>query len=194
VLSVGVFAKRFTDPIERVYLATSGTRIITFVNATGADNIGVELEARKNLRFIDRSLVGFTGFANVTLMHSQVRIDNASEASITNTERKMVGQSPYVVNLGTAWTSPGGGWSATLLYNVFGERIVEAAEVPLPDVVEEPRHLIDFSLRFPISRGLLGKFDARNLLDAPYRRFQGDVVRERYVTGRTFGLGLTWQL
>lgn len=194
VLSVGVFAKRFTDPIERVYLATSGTRIITFVNATGADNIGLELEARKGLQFINRSLRGFTGFANVTLMHSRVRIDNASEASITNTERKMVGQSPYVVNLGTTWTSPRGGWSATLLYNVVGERIVEAAEVPLPDVVEEPRHVLDLSLRFPITHGLLGKVDARNLLDAPYRRFQGDVVRERYVTGRTFTLGLTWQL
>jgi hypothetical protein len=194
VLSIGVFAKRFTDPIERVYVATSGTRIITFVNATGGDNLGVELEARKNLRFLSSSLVGFTGFANVTLMSSQVRIDNASEASITNTERKMVGQSPYVVNLGTTWTSPSGAWSATLLYNVFGERIVEAAEVPLPDVVEEPRHMIDFSLRFPISGGLLGKVDARNLLNAPYRRFQGDVVRERYVTGRIFSLGLTWQL
>ena len=47
VLSVALFAKRFDAPIERVYLATSGTPIVTFVNARAARNYGVEVEARR---------------------------------------------------------------------------------------------------------------------------------------------------
>ena len=194
VLSVTAFYKHFTNPIERVYLATSGTRIITFVNASGADNVGVELEARKSLGFLGRGLRAFTGFANATLMSSQIRIDNASEASITDTERRMVGQAPYVVNLGTTYTSASGAWSGTLLYNVIGDRIVEAGEVPLPNVEEKPRHMIDFSLRFPVVQNLSGSFNAKNILNAPYRRFQGDVVRERYLTGRILSIGFTWGL
>lgn len=194
VLSVTTFYKRFTNPIERVYLATSGTRIITFVNASGADNFGVELEARKSLSFLAKGLRPFTGFVNATLMSSQIRIDNASEASITDTERRMVGQAPYVVNLGTTYTSPNGAWSGTLLYNVVGDRIVEAGEVPLPNVEEKPRHLVDFSLRFPVVQNLSGSFNAKNLFNAPYRRFQGDVLRERYLTGRILSIGFTWGL
>lgn len=49
VISIAVFAKQFTNPIERVYQGSSGTRIITFLNAEGADNYGVELELRKNI-------------------------------------------------------------------------------------------------------------------------------------------------
>jgi outer membrane receptor protein involved in Fe transport len=35
-VSVALFAKDFEDPIERVYLGTSGTRIVTFANAESA--------------------------------------------------------------------------------------------------------------------------------------------------------------
>jgi len=35
--------------------------------------------------------------------------------------------------------------------------------------------------------------DPRNLLDAPYRVLQGDVLRARYTTGRVLSLGATWE-
>src|SRR5262249_2171611 len=47
VISVGLFAKQFHSPIERVEVATSGASNYSFVNADGAVNYGVELEARK---------------------------------------------------------------------------------------------------------------------------------------------------
>jgi TonB-dependent receptor len=192
VLSVSLFAKRFTDPIERVYLGTSGTRIITFVNAQSADNYGAEFELRKNLSTLGEGLRPFTFFTNATVMASRIRIDQSS-ASITNPERRMVGQSPYVFNSGLTWTSPSGAWSATALYNVFGERITEAGEIPLPDVVEKPRHVVDLSIRFPVINGLAARLDARNLTNAPYRIVQGPVTRERYTIGRSIGFGFTWK-
>src|SRR5690606_37071967 len=172
VLSLAVFAKRFDSPIERVYRATSGTSLVTFVNADGAENLGIELEARKRLGFVADPLDALTLFTNVTLMRSSIEIAS-SASSQTNTERRMVGQAPYVVNVGLTYAPAWRTFSTTLLYNVVGERIVSAGEVPLPDVVEQPRHVLDFSLRSALFRSISLKFDARNLLDAPYESVQG---------------------
>lgn len=81
--------------------------------------------------------------------------------------------------------------SATLLYNVAGKRIVSAAERPLPDSYEMPRSVLDFSLRVPLRRAVDLKVDAENLLDSPFEVRQGDLVRERYRTGRSLGFGVT---
>ena len=52
MLSVGVFAKRFDSPIERIEQATSGAYQARFQNALSAVNAGVELELRKQLGFL----------------------------------------------------------------------------------------------------------------------------------------------
>ena len=191
-LSLALFAKRFEDPIERVYLATSGTRAVTFLNAESAENYGVELEARKNLGVLSGALLPFTAHVNGTLMHSRITIGGAGTSRVSD-ERAMVGQAPYVVNGGLTWTAPSGAASATVLYNVVGRRIVSASEFPLPDTYERPRHLLDFSARFPIAGGLNGKLDLKNLLDSPYEVRQGTVVRERFRAGRIVSAGLSWQ-
>ena len=104
----------------------------------------------------------------------------------------MVGQAPYVVNAGVTYASRHDGLSATALYNVIGRRIFAASLLPLPSVYEEERHVLDFSVRFPIMTGLSGKLDAKNVLDAPYEVTQGTVQREFYRAGRSLSLGLTW--
>jgi hypothetical protein len=83
--------------------------------------------------------------------------------------------------------------SATLLFNHIGERISAAGENPLPDVIEDARSTLDLSLRFPLLRGMSGRFDAKNLLDAPMTERQGSVIREQYWTGRVFQAGITWR-
>lgn len=192
VVSIGAFAKRFTNPIERVYRGSSGTRIITFVNAEGADNYGLELEGRKSLDFLADRLANFSLSANATLMQSQIRLGDQSIA-VTNSKRSMVGQAPYMFNTGLTWTSNSGASSATFLYNVVGARITEAGEVPLPDVRELERHMVDFSVRFPIGDRFSGRFDAKNLMDAPYRLVQGPITRESYRMGRGYTFGLSWR-
>src|SRR5690606_35054325 len=184
VISLGAFAKQFDAPIERAYRATSGTSVVTFVNAASAENVGVELEARKRLGFVADGLESVTAFTNLTLMKSSIDIAS-SASSQTNTERRMVGQAPYVANAGVTWAPDWRGSSATVLYNVVGERIVSAGEVPLPDVIERPRHVVDFSLRTTVLGAVSFKFDAKNLLDAAYEVTQGDVTRERYRSGRS---------
>ena len=153
--------------------------------------MGIELEARKNLGFLGAPLAPLTVFANGTLMHSAITIGD--DARLAKEERAMVGQAPYVVNAGVTYASESGRASATLLFNQVGRRIVTASEAPLPVTYEEPRGVLDLSLRFPIWQQLSGKFDARNLLDSEYLQTQGTVTRESYHAGRVFQFGLSWQ-
>jgi TonB-dependent receptor len=191
VLAIAVFAKRFENPVERIYLATSGTRIVSFANAESARNFGVEIEARKGLGAFASVLDPLTATANVTLMSSEIEIGGQGSSRV-NDKRAMVDQSPYVVNAGLTYSSPEGAVSATILYNVAGRRVQSAAQAPLPDVYEEARDLLDFSLRFPFGQAVSAKVDIRNLLDAPIELVQGEVVREYYRAGRTASFGVSW--
>lgn len=188
VLSIALFGKLFEKPIERVYLGTSGTRVVTFMNADGATNYGVELEARK------RIVPQLTASLNATVMKSEIEIGSAAEgAAKISDKRPMVGQSPYVVNAGLTYANEAGSRSVTALYNVFGKRVVSAAELPLPDAYEQPRHQLDVALRFPLMSRIGMKLDLKNVLDSPYEIRQGEVVREYYRSGRIVSAGFSWR-
>lgn len=190
VISLGAFYKRFDSPIERIDVATGGTsQIINFANAQSASNVGVEIEARSNLGSLTESLRPLTVFGNLTLMSSTIDIGAGTSAN-TNQNRPMTGQAPYVANAGVTWSNLSGDRSATLLYSVVGRRITAAGSVPYPDLYEQPRNLVDLSLRFPVLRTLSLRADARNLLDAPYRFVQGDFTRQEWRSGRQFSFGL----
>jgi TonB-dependent receptor len=193
VVSLGMFAKRFSDPIEKVIIQAAGTNTLSYVNADKAHNYGVELELRKGLDMLAEGLRTFSLFANTTLMKSTITPGNSGISALTNRDRPMVGQSAYVVNAGLGWGSESGGWAATLLYNVAGKRILEAGSGGLPDAYEQSRHLLDASLQIPVAQAFTIKLDGKNLLDAPYRLTQGEVLRTRYLSGRVFGVTMSWR-
>ncbi|MEZ4457436.1 MAG: carboxypeptidase regulatory-like domain-containing protein [Gemmatimonadales bacterium] len=194
LVSVALFAKHFDRPIEQVDVATSGVSQLSFINAESAFNYGVEIEIRKGLGFLAQSLQPFGFFSNVTLMKSRISTSNSQLSALTNDNRPMVGQAPYVVNTGLTYSSLGG-TSATLLFNVVGKRISSAAVTPLKvDTYERPRPRLDFSVRLPVTGSLDAKLDATNLLNSAYEERQGDVVRYRYLTGRGVGVGFSWSL
>jgi outer membrane receptor protein involved in Fe transport len=193
VFSIGVFGKRFDNPIERAYRAgNSANRTIVYVNADAATNYGLELEVRKGLGFLGSALQPIVAFSNLTFMRSEIRLGDQQLAA-TNANRRMVGQAPYVVNAGLTYASSTGATSATVLFNRTGERIDAAGDQPLPDIVLRPRSVLDLSLRFPVLGSVNGRLDARNLLDAPYEAVQGTVTREYYRQGRVLQFGLQWR-
>jgi len=53
--------------------------------------------------------------------------------------------------------------------------------------------VMDISLRWGFARSASLRADLRNALNAPYQTVQGTVIRESYLTGRTFTLGLRLQ-
>ena len=75
---------------------------------------------------------------NVTLSDSEIQLDTQKiveqtgvSTSITNTERRLTGHSKWVVNSQLGFDSDNGKHSASLVYNVFGERII----IPVSKVV-----------------------------------------------------------
>jgi outer membrane receptor protein involved in Fe transport len=197
ILSLGAFYKRFERPIEKVLVGTTGANALTYINARSGRNFGVELEVRKNFGFLGDRFLPFSAFSNVTVMDSKVMLSAEDLGASNAVERPMLGQSPYVVNAGLGWNS--GVWSATLLYNIVGRRVVEGGSTLVPDAYEEARGVVDASLRFPIGVGFEGRFDAKNLLDSPYRTTQGvlpdgsDNERLRYTAGRVFQVGVQYR-
>jgi len=192
VLSVGAFAKRFERPIERVFVASTGRPQISFVNAAGATNFGVELDARKTLGFLGTLGESFSASSNVTFIRSEIQIDDAI-VSATNRDRPMVGQSPYVVNLGLGYAPASRRVNATVLYNVVGRRILLAGYEGIPDTYEQPRNVLDFSVQVPLRSALEVRLNGSNLLDAPYRERIGALERRYYRLGRVVSLGFSWK-
>lgn len=189
LISVAVFAKRFDNPIEPRYQGRSGTNSLWFENAESAINRGVELELMRGLRFLSRRLDAFSAFANATLMHSEVRTGVEGDPP-----RAMTGQAPYVVNAGLTWASSGRRASATILYNVVGERIVNArpSGQAVADMLELARPGLDLSVRFPVFGDLSGRADLKNLLNSPYEVRQGELLRAFHRTGRGVSVGFSW--
>jgi hypothetical protein len=183
VLAVSVFHKRFTKPIEKVILPT-GRGVDSYRNALGAVNTGVEVEARKGLDFITPALKDFSLLGNITFVYSRVEID-PTQGTQTSAERPLAGQSPYVLNLALDWANERSKTRARVLYNVQGERISQVGRTELPDIYEQPRHLIDVSVAQGIGEHLDLKLTIDNILDAPVKFLQGDAIVGSYRVGQT---------
>ncbi|HMT12144.1 MAG TPA: TonB-dependent receptor, partial [Ignavibacteria bacterium] len=123
IVSLSLFYKKFDSPIEDVFVPNSGgdNRIKTYQNATGgANNYGVELEARKNLGFIAKQLKFFSVNANLSIINSKVDLSGIG-STVTNLERRLQGQSPYTINMGLYYDNSDIGTSVNLSYNRFGK-------------------------------------------------------------------------
>jgi TonB-dependent receptor len=192
ILSLGLFGKAFSDPIERIFVGTTGANTVTFQNARGATNYGVEIELRKQLITLGQALAPFSVFGNATLMESRIELDETGSV-LTNADRPMAGQSGIVLNGGLSYSSSDGRWNATLLYNFTGRRIAEAGTGGIPDAYEGARETLDLSVQLPVLPGASLKMDGRNLFDTPIEVTQGSVTRARWTTGRIFTVGLSWQ-
>ena len=184
VLSLSLFRKRFTDPIETI-VVVSAQQSVTWANATAATNDGVELEYRKELPY------NLYSAGNLAFVASRIDLGDAGGIQ-TNDERALQGQSPYVVNLQLGWDHPDRGDRATLLYNVAGKRIVEVGAQGAPDTYELPVSRLDAVFRKDLGRGLALTLKGSNLLDATARTVQGDEEVDAIREGWKVGLGIGW--
>lgn len=191
VLAASVFYKRFEDPIERKIVSV-GQRDVSFENSKGADNYGVELEARTTLGHLSPALSAFRAGFNLTLTQSQIELRDGSLQ--TNQKRPLQGQSPYVLNLNLGWTREQSGTEVSLLYNVFGRRISDVGIQGVPDVYELPFHRVDLALSQRLPGGTQLKLTATNLLDRSVVLEQGGIRVLEYKPGAAFSASLGWNL
>jgi len=183
VLALSVFHKRFTKPIE-TFIIPTGRGVVSFQNAAGATNTGLELEARKSLAFV--GLPDFGVLGNLTFVRSKVELDAAQGGIQTSRERPLAGQSPYVANFALDWSHEK--TRARILYNVQGARIAQVGTQGLPDVYEQPRHMLDVSVAQGLGEHVDLKLTIDNVLDAPVKLTHGrddGPITQSYRLGRT---------
>lgn len=205
LVSVAVFYKRFTDPIEWTYTVAGGTDLIySYINAKGADNYGIEIDIRKNLGLI--GLEDFSLSFNGSWIKSRVTFDKGN-----NIDRPMQGQSPYLINAGLFYSKTG--WSAAILYNRIGKRIVgvgnkygtgaDGTARNIPNSYEMPRNSLDLSFGKKLGHWEL-KASVRDILAERYlfKQIEEVVVNtgkkhieettRSYKPGRNFNLSIAY--
>lgn len=196
-VSLGAFYKEFTDPIETVILA-GASQITTYNNARAAENLGLEFELYTTLDFIGRWWGESAWWDKWYVNTNYAWIDSTIELSpedanvLTSASRPLQGQSPYVLNFQVGYDDLDRGINAALLFNVFGERIVDVGTNGAPDIYQQPREALDFVWSQKFGQHWKFKFRARNLLDAPVEITQGGKLRRSYTVGREYTAALEW--
>lgn len=170
VISLSGFYKKFKDPVEiiGVWSGSIDPRLFYF-NLRSSTNLGLELDIRKSLRFINPAQKWLSQVfvsANGSWMKASVRYNtdqlmNAAtgitgrpdleKTASDSRDRPLQGLSPYVINGGIGYFGEVFGINVT--YNRYGPRIVTAGFQPWEDLYENPRDVIDMQL----SASLLNK-------------------------------------
>lgn len=213
-ISVAAFYKHFDSPIEWTYTVAGGTDLIySYKNAQSANNIGLELDIRKDLSFI--GLRNFSWSFNGALIHSRVTFPAGSKEE----NRPMQGQSPYLVNTGLFYRNEGQKLNVALLYNRIGKRIIGVGRsegttgsgsdetARIPDSYEMPRNVFDLSASKRFGDHWELKVNLRDILaekvyykqfaevryaDGSYKKV--DEIVRRYKPGRNIGFSLVYKL
>jgi len=195
ILSASLFLKNLDRPIEQVVLAQSSNVANSFANADSGQVMGIEIEVRKDLGFLNQALTGLNWVLNTSIVSSNVKTNPTSNLQVqTSNDRALQGQAPYVVNTALDWTTERWG-SFRLLYNTLGRSIDSLGAYGLPNIYLEPRHQVDFVYvrEFLLYGQKMGfKFSVENLLNDRYLYTQGGETQERYTTGTVIGAGLSW--
>lgn len=192
-VSVGAFLKLFDKPIE-VVLEPATPPQQTYRNALGATNYGVEFEARKQLDLLSDAMRDFYVAGNVALIRSEIRLPrNENTEALTNYERALQGQSPYVLNFQFGYENADSGTTATMLYNVYGARIARVGGNGIDDTYEQEAHVADFTLTQRLSDSLNLGFKAKNLLDLNQPETVGTETSLRQLQGRSFSAKIAWE-
>ena len=196
-LSVGLFYKDMDTPIESVQSpAQDGPPLIRIANAETGKMYGVEVEFLQGLEVIgDGVWDNLFLSGNLTLSDSEVELDPAAieqqtgvSTSITNTTRAMTGHSKWVVNTQLGYDSDNGEHSASLVYNVFGPRILIPGIDGFDDSFEQPFHSLDVVYKWYPDFNTTVTLKVQNMLDQEKKiEFEDTLLRSETV-GTSFSL------
>lgn len=193
-VSATLFNKDIRNPIEFFEIPASDTTIAReVVNAASADITGLELEALKELAFLGGLFDGMFMQGNVTIQDSEL-VAGPNANVPTNPVRSLSGASDYVVNLMVGFDSPDTKHTASLIYNVFGERLYVAGRNGAPDGFEQPFHSLDLSYFWYPTDNFTVKARVQNLLGEKIEIERAGVVTFEEDPGTLISLGFSWSL
>ena len=190
--TASLFLKDVDKPIEFFESAASDTTIAReIVNADSARVYGLELEGLKELGFLGAWAESFFLQGNLTWQDSELVAGEQADAP-TNDVRPLAGASEYVANLMLGFDSYDGRHTATLVYNVFGERLYVAGRLGAPDGYEQPFHSLDFTYSWYPTETITVKAKLRNILDQAVEIEREGVVTFSERPGATAAISFRW--
>lgn len=191
IMSISGFYKKFRDPIELMYIGTSGSIAYFYRNLESAMDRGIEVDLRKSLRFISPASTFLSSLyisGNFTWIDANVSfypddaVDEEGKHVQPKRDRPLSGQSPYIVNAGLLYA--GSVFGVNVSYNRYGKRIVFASPDRSTDEYENPRDLMDLqvSYRFLKEKRAEVKLNVNDILNQEQRFYQN-----RFDAGNSFG-------
>jgi outer membrane receptor protein involved in Fe transport len=210
-VSLGVFYKHFKNPIEWTFIDMGGSLRYNYENAEAAESWGVELDVRKNLDFI--GIRGFSLVLNTAWIENRVHFKPGE--IVSESDRPMQGQSPYVVNAGLYYQSENQGLNISLLYNRIGKRIVGLGKsnsinpdinTLIPDSYEMPRNALDFTIGKTIGKNIELRCSVRDILSEAivYKQFpkfekdgaiyHREQITRQYNPGQSISVGVVLKI
>lgn len=192
--SVSLFNKEIDNPIEFFEIPASDTTIAReIVNAESASITGVEFEALKELAFLGGFFDTLFVQGNLTLQDAEL-VAGPNANVPTNPVRNLSGASDYVVNLMVGFDSPDAKHTASLIYNVFDERLYVAGRNGSPDGFEQPFQSLDLTYFWYPSDRVTFKAKVQNLLGEKVEIQRAGVVTFEEDPGSLISLGFSWAL
>lgn len=196
-LSIGLFYKDMESPIESVQSpAQDGPPLIRIANAESGEVYGMEIEFLQGLEVFGGGIwdnMFLSG--NITLSDSEIVLDRQNivdqtgvSAAITNTVRRLTGHSKYVVNTQLGIDSDNGEHSASLVYNVFGDRILISGIDGFDDSYELPFHSFDLVYKYYPDFNTTVTFKVQNILDEQKELEFEDVLLRSETKGTSVSL------
>lgn len=187
--SMAAFYKDITAPIETVLSVGDTEYTATFINGDTGEVYGIEAEWLHDMSWVQS---GFYTSGNITLSDSEVSIDPALAGSLTNPTKRLTGHSKYVVNLQLNFDSDDGEHSSSLVYNIFGERILASGVAGRQDAFEQPFNSLDFVYTWYPNFNSNVKFKVQNLLGEEQEVTQSDVIVRSKEIGTGFSLSYSY--
>ena len=190
LFSATLYYKNLKTPIERVQESSGGSAVHSFRNAREGMAAGVEVETRINL------LPGLRIGCNASYMYTNVILPEGG-GIYTDSRRALQGASPYLLNADLAY-----GWKVrkkdqitlTLLYNLQGPRIHAVGIYGMGNVVQQPRHTLDFAGIYNAGSQWNIKVTAGNMLDSRIRFIQEVKTTREFVTVESYQQGISFQI
>ncbi len=148
LLSASLFYKSFEKPIEQKS-NPNGQRDINFLNAYSATNYGFEIEfrvmlaalfAKKEHPFLEK----FTAYTNFAYIESRVIVSSTNKT--LDRDRRLQGQSPYIINSGAMYQDFKSGTTVSLSLNRVGDRIYIVGDINNPTLYEKGRTAFDIQI------------------------------------------------
>jgi TonB-dependent receptor len=188
--TVAAFYKDISNPIESVLRVGDEDYTLTYVNGESAEVYGVEFEWLHDLGYLAN---GFFTSGNLTWSDSEASIDPALAGNLTNPTKRMTGHSEYVANFQLNYDSANGEHSTSLVYNVFGERILAAGVGGREDAYEQPFHSLDLVYNYYPSFSSKIGFKVKNLLGEDQEVTQSDILVRSKEVGTVVSLSYSYE-